>query len=83
MPIIELNGDLTIETINSQVITIGKSHLSENITIDLSKIGKIDTAGIAMLLDLQVQAHHASKHISYINTPDNIKNLCDLYQIIL
>ncbi len=83
MTTIQLSGELVIETINKQITNITKTHLQNNLTIDLTNINKIDTAGIAMLIDLQAQSHKASKQISYINIPIHVSSLCTLYQIKL
>ena len=80
---IKLNGELVIETITKQITIINKHLLSNNLIIDLSNINKIDTAGVATLLELKNQAKNSLHKISYINTSDNIKNLCNLYQITL
>ena len=83
MSIIKLDGELVINTINNQLELINLNHLSDETVIDLSNISKIDTAGIAALLDLNAKSLKFSKKIKYTNVPINIQNLCKLYQITL
>ena len=83
MTTIQLTGELVINTINKQIANIAKTHLQNNLTIDLANINKIDTAGIAMLIDLQEQSHKASSSVDYINIPTHVSSLCTLYQIKL
>ena len=83
MNTIKLNGELIISTINSQLKLINLNHLLDNTTIDLSSINKIDTAGIAMLIDVRAQLLKSCIDIEYVNIPINIQDLCKLYQITL
>lgn len=51
---------------------------SEQVLIDCSEVMDIDSAGIALLLDL---SNNKSQQCSLVNFSNSIINLCNLYQI--
>lgn len=51
---------------------------SEQVLIDCSEVIDIDSAGIALLLDL---SNNKSQQCSLVNFSNSIINLCNLYQI--
>lgn len=53
------------------------------INIDLGQIQQIDSAGIALLLELKNLANKANYSVEFTNLPDNIVNWCNLYRVVL
>ena len=46
--------------------------------IDLSKVHQSDSAGIALLICLQKQAHNHKKQLAFINIPRQVQQLIEL-----
>lgn len=60
-----------------EITSFAKS-TSEQVLIDCSEVMDIDSAGIALLLDL---SNNKSQQCSLVNFSNSIINLCNLYQI--
>ncbi len=66
----ELHGDLTLASVS--VLARATKHLfstAPSITIDLSGIQQVQSAGLALLLDWQAQAIRAACQLNYVNWP--------------
>jgi phospholipid transport system transporter-binding protein len=69
----ELIGDMSFDTADEIL------HFSEgvfgryaNVQVDLSRVGKADSAGLALLLEWKAQASRRSGNIVYLNVPDSL-----------
>lgn len=55
----------------------------QELTLDLSGVTKIDSAGIACLIELKNIAKQTNCNLMIINKPPIVQNLCELYKITL
>lgn len=53
----------------------------DNLHIDLNNITHIDSAGIALLIELKSIAKQQNKQLFYDNPTPDILRLCKLYQV--
>ncbi len=75
---------LTITTVGALYKTIlDVLTKSRALTINLGLINKIDSAGIAFLLELKSVAKQKHYKLEFINISDSVQNFCQLYQISL
>ena len=80
----DIPNQLTLNNVNIELKTI--STIIKNnpeVTINLGNITKIDSAGIALLIELHNITHSLHHKIHYSNITNNITSLCNLYQIKL
>ncbi len=75
-----VRGDLTIHTARKayreSLDYAGNEHLPS--VIDLSAVGYIDSAGLALLLEWQSWAHRHNHHFCFSNAPDHLMRLATL-----
>jgi len=79
----EDNGVLVGELTRQTVMKIPKKSIEQIISgrssvIDLQKVTRIDTAGLAWLFYLLEQANHSRCQVSFSNIPTKLKNLISL-----
>jgi phospholipid transport system transporter-binding protein len=73
-----ISGELTFESV-ANVYAQSQSTLSGYTgDIDLSGLGAIDSAGLALLLEWQALAHARGSELSFINAPSGLKRLAVL-----
>jgi ABC-type transporter Mla MlaB component len=56
---------------------------NQSVILDLSIVPNIDSAGIALLVELKKIAKKNQCALQFINPTIDIKNLCQLYQVVL
>ncbi len=80
----KLKSSLLINDVTKLLRQFSKLITSESsITIDLSDVSRIDSAGLAFLIELKTNCTHNSCKISFINLSEPVINFCKLYQITL
>tara|TARA_A100000164_G_scaffold378933_1_gene421883 strand:+ start:1378 stop:1725 length:348 start_codon:yes stop_codon:yes gene_type:complete len=79
----EIIGDLTFDSIDG-ALEIGKKlfSLKENITINLSKVKKVDSAGLSLLLEWISFFNQSDKEITYEKIPEQITNIAKISGVI-
>jgi len=80
----KINEPLLIDNIALLLQQLVKliNHTKE-ITIDLSGVNAVDSAGIAFLLELKNIARIQSSALTFTNITEEISNLCQLYKVKL
>jgi len=75
---VDLSGSLVYSTVSSILSTACKhleNHQSDSISIDLSKVEKIDSAGIALLLDWKRYCDKNNKKFKIVGAQANATSL--------
>jgi len=77
---IEVTGDLTLKTVRKIYAESLKFAGQETLPVefDLAKVGHIDSAGMALLLEWQSWAHHHGHHFRFSNAPDHLIKIATL-----
>lgn len=84
---VALSGDLTMYSIHSdwlshhQQQTLGSLKKSEPITFDLAKIQRIDSAGLAWLVNIVRDVKAAGFSLIFTNTPSELLNLAKISDV--
>lgn len=73
-----LDGELTMESVSGQLASLGGT-LPEQ--VDLSEVDRVDSAGLAFLLELQARAAANGKTIDFRFPPASLKVLARLSQV--
>lgn len=82
-----VSGELSISTITREFEKkyqnlFDNKHISDNeINVDLSKVNKIDTAGLAWLLMWIERAVTYKKQLNLVNVPEKLLNLAKLSSV--
>lgn len=77
---IAVTGDLTLKTVR-QVYEQSLRFAGQDILpveFDLDKVGHVDSAGMALLMEWQSWAHHHDHHFFFSNVPDHLIKLATL-----
>ena len=76
------SGKLKLDTVPYQLSTIyGLLKNNEKVEVNLENITDIDSAGIAMLIELRNFADTNGSKISFIHPSADVMRLCQLYRI--
>ena len=69
----ELSGDMSFETAD-QIFKSSESSFGQYqaLEIDLTKVRKADSAGLALLLEWKAQANQRAGEIKFIGIPDSL-----------
>ena len=51
------------------------------VTLDLSAVTEVDSAAVSLLFEWRRSALAANRSIHYVNLPDNLKSLAQLYGV--
>lgn len=77
---IAVTGDLTLKTarlVYTQSLKFaGRETLPDE--FDLDKVGRVDSAGMALLLEWQSWAHRHNHHFRFTNAPEHLIKLAKL-----
>lgn len=78
--VVRISGALTFNTVPEVGGTLG--HLVEGATrIDLTEMDRIDSAGVALLLDAILLARRAGRDVVVSGIPSRMRALIDVYGI--
>ena len=69
----ELIGDMSFDTA-SEILSVSASSFSQHqeVEVDLSRVGRADSAGLALLLEWKAQARQRATAISFVAIPDSL-----------
>lgn len=80
-----IKGDLTFNTIHkASVKALNNTQLASSITIDLQQLGKIDSAGLALLIEWSKLARADKIELRFNHVPPQLSaltKLCDISEI--
>lgn len=82
----ELSGELSFETAD-EILQSSQNIFAEyeSIELDMSQVGKADSAGLALMLEWKAQASQRSGEIIYSGVPDAlvaIAKTCEVGELI-
>ena len=78
----KITTPLIIATVKEQLKTLSKLVVAgKTLELDLSEVQSIDSAGLAMLLELKKTAISRKCKLTITNTTDFFTRMCSLYQI--
>lgn len=73
----QINGPLVFETVASLVRALPDD--VDNLYIDLSKVTEADSSALALFLEWQREAESRRIKLKFINWPESLRSLLDLY----
>lgn len=75
--ITRISGDLTVQTVNTVINDVPQFSLPNHM-IELEKISKIDSAGLALLVHWYNQAETSSTKLTFSNPPRKLLEIANL-----
>lgn len=77
-----IEGPLTIENIVA-VLEASRQALpaAPQVTMDLAGVTEVDSSAVSLLLEWRRAALRDSRKLTFINLPDNLKSLAQLYGV--
>ncbi|MCE2706146.1 MAG: STAS domain-containing protein [Proteobacteria bacterium] len=80
----QMSSKLLINNISKELNTLSDLIIkNDSLQINLEHVDHIDSAGIALFIELKQIAQTHGKNISFINLTSSITKLCQLYQVNL
>jgi phospholipid transport system transporter-binding protein len=78
----KLDGPLTLENIVA-VLEAAKRALPPvpQLTIDLAGVTEVDSSAVSLLLEWRRAALREKRKLEFVNLPDNLKSLAQLYGV--
>lgn len=76
-----LSGPVTLDNVRA-VLEEGNRLFTEGaVTLDLSGVTDVDSTAVSLLLEWRREALRGKRAIEYVNYPDNLKSLIELYGV--
>lgn len=76
---------MTFDTLNGileqTAAFVARGDLPDCLSIDLSKVGEVDSSAVALLLRWRREAQRLGKRVEFINLPANLAALAALYGV--
>ncbi len=83
--VLKLEGALAFETLPAvlaeSVAYAERPDLPDKLTIDFAGITHVDSSAVALLLEWRRQALKRGKNLQFVNLPDNLMELAELYGV--
>lgn len=77
--VFQVQGDLTFATIDKQVLkSFNFLKSASSITIDLSKVGNTDSAGLALMIEWIKVSRQYNTTLTFKNIPEQLQKLATL-----
>jgi phospholipid transport system transporter-binding protein len=76
-----VQGPITLETAVSLLERSRELFNSPQVTVDLQGVTEVDSSALSLLLEWRREAAGNGRSIRYLNLPDNLKSLAELYDI--
>ena len=74
-----VDGDLTFASIDQHTVkSLAFLKSSKEVSIDLSKVGSTDSAGLALMIEWIKYCRHNRIHLSFKNIPEQLLTLAKL-----
>ncbi len=79
--LLRVSGSLTMDTIGSEFEEAMRPLEGRTWTVDLAKVEAADSAAVSMLLSWVRNAQRHGASVSFVNVPENLRSLADLYGV--
>jgi phospholipid transport system transporter-binding protein len=78
---LSVEGSITIDNVVSVVVSGVALFDGEDVTIDLGQFTEADSAAVSLLLDWRREAARRRLQIRFLNMPQNLQSLMQLYGV--
>lgn len=78
---LRVSGQLTMDTIGALFAEAMLPPEGKSWTVDLAQVEAADSAAVSMLLSWLRSAQRHDAKLTFVNVPDNLRSLADLYGV--
>ena len=78
---LRVSGRLTMDTIGTSFSDAMQPLEGKDWTIDLGEVEAVDSAAVSLLLGWLRNAQRHGESVSFVNVPENLRSLADLYGV--
>lgn len=76
-----LAGPVTLANVNGVLEDGNRQFTAPDVTLDLAGVTDVDSTAVSLLLEWRREAQRAKRSIRYVNYPENLKSLIQLYGV--
>ena len=76
-----VQGPITIANATAVLAESADRFTTPVVIVDLSGVTEVDSAAVSLLLEWRRVAARANRHIQFVDLPQNLKTLADLYGV--
>jgi phospholipid transport system transporter-binding protein len=76
-----VEGPLTIENATEVLAESAARFTANHLVVDLAGVTEVDSAAVSLLLEWRRAAKRANRHIEFVNLPQSLRSLADLYGV--
>lgn len=76
-----MHGPLTIGNAAEVLAESATRFSGNNLVVDLSGVTEVDSSAVSLLLEWRRTAKRANRHIEFVNLPQSLRSLADLYGV--
>ena len=76
-----VQGPITIANATAVLAESASVFTAPRLVVDLSRVTEVDSAAVSLLLEWRRAARRAQRHIEFVNLPESLKSLADLYGV--
>ncbi len=77
----DVSGDVEIDNANALLLASNALAIADDAVVDFAKVTEIDTGAISLMLEWRRRAIAEKKHLKFVNLPDNLNSLTQLYGV--
>jgi phospholipid transport system transporter-binding protein len=76
-----VQGPITIANATAVLAESAGVFTTPRVVVDLSGVTEVDSAAVSLLLEWRRAAARANRQIDFVNLPESVKSLADLYGV--
>ena len=76
-----MHGPITINNATEVLAESATRFTGNNVVVDLAGVTEVDSAAVSLLLEWRRAAKRANRHIEFVNLPQSLRSLADLYGV--
>jgi len=77
----EITGDINMDSANMLLVKSKVLTIPEKTVIDFAQVAEVDTSAVSLMLEWQRRAIAENKQLKFVNLPDGLTSLAELYDI--
>jgi phospholipid transport system transporter-binding protein len=76
-----VQGPITIANATAVLAESARLFTGARTTVDLAAVTEVDSTAVSLLLEWRRAAARANRHIDFVNLPESVRSLADLYGV--
>lgn len=77
----KVSGPLTIKNAAAVLEEGNRLFAADGVAVDLAEVTEVDSAAVSLLLEWRRAAQRRNQRIQFVNLPENLKSLAELYGV--